>query len=759
LALYVLASLLVAAAWLRLVSGDPDYGMVALMILLGLLPTVAVAVGKRWTAVGVGVASLLAAASQAFDVPVSDARPGGEHDFFGPVLGSFRSGFLQFYDTELPFRPDDFPVMYAVVLVAIFAFSAAAGILLAARRPIAAALALVVGIGWPATLVPGGRPLALGALGLAAVLAVLFLFRAGARPTRGLAQGIAVAMVLVGLAAAGSTSNAVAKGAFLSWQGWDPYDRPDDPVGVRYVWNSHYQGIRFPEKRTDVLKIKVDGPQRSLFWRATTLSDYTGEGWQESLDLGPAAETSQIDVTGLPEDAYNEDDWVEQEVTVEALRDVHLVASAQPVRWEPPGDTQVQHQEGEIVVLPRALHRGQRYTVWSYVPRVTPRELSRAGTNYPEPVERYLQVVQGGAQVTPFGTSDRDERMRFFFDTTYGDDFLMQANRPLYDAAVRVAGEAETPYAAAVVLEAWFRRYGEFRYDEQPPQPLGNEPPLVDFVTRTKQGYCQHYAGAMALMLRYLGIPARVAAGFTSGSYNDDENEWTVTDHDAHDWVEVYFPGYGWMPFDPTPGRGLLSAAYSVSSPSLDTGSLPDVLTGSEGEQIEALRDEAARAQGRPGLEGFSGGANAPGGSGGAIVRDKGPSIVALAFIILAAGIGLIVGLKALRRTLRFASHDPRALAAACRRDLVGYLADQGFELAPSATLSEVGRILDRYYAVDAREFSSAAALARFGPPSVAGDAVERARRELRRLRRDLRHQLSAVSRFRGAISLRSLTI
>jgi hypothetical protein len=259
----------------------------------------------------------------------------------------------------------------------------------------------------------------------------------------------------------------------------------------------------------------------------------------------------------------------------------------------------------------------------------------------------------------------------------------------------------------------------------------------------------------MALMLRYLGIPARVAAGFTSGTFDDDSREWTVTDHNAHAWVEVYFPGYGWMPFDPTPGRGLLNAAYSVASPNFDTRD-PTPLTGSD--VLDSLRREAERSQGRPGLESVSGSAGAPSGSG-TTVRDQGPSIVALAFLVLAAAIGLIVGLKALLRALRFSGRDPRALAAACRRDLVGFLADQGFELSPSATLAEVGAILDRYYAVDGGTFVRATALARFGPPDAAEEAVSQARRELRRLRRDLRHQLSAMSRFRGAISLRSLTI
>ena len=105
-----------------------------------------------------------------------------------------------------------------------------------------------------------------------------------------------------------------------------------------------------------------------------------------------------------------------------------------------------------------------------------------------------------------------------------------------------------------------------FVYDEQPPAADG--PPLVSFATRTRAGYCQHYAGAMAVMLRLLGIPARVAVGFTSGTRKDDK--WVVTDHEAHAWVEVWFAGQGWVPFDPTPGRGTFGGTYSFASDSKD---------------------------------------------------------------------------------------------------------------------------------------------------------------------------------------------
>src|SRR5262249_21673203 len=140
---------------------------------------------------------------------------------------------------------------------------------------------------------------------------------------------------------------------------------------------------------------------------------------------------------------------------------------------------------------------------------------------------------------------------------------------PLYASAKAIVGRAKNPYAAVVAIESWLRDSGRFTYDEHPPQVAG-VPPLVSFVTETRRGYCQHFAGAMALMLRYLGIPARVVGGFAGGTYSDDH--WTLTDHDAHAWVEVWFHGYGWLPFDPTPGRASLGASYSASSKNFDPG-------------------------------------------------------------------------------------------------------------------------------------------------------------------------------------------
>ena len=136
-------------------------------------------------------------------------------------------------------------------------------------------------------------------------------------------------------------------------------------------------------------------------------------------------------------------------------------------------------------------------------------------------------------------------------------------------------------------------------YDESPPRRPEACRRSRTSSTEGKRGYCQHFAGAMALMLRFLGIPARVAAGFTSGKRED--GGWTVTDHNAHAWVEVWFPEYGWLAFDPTPGRGALAAAYSVSSSGFNAGDAADAFGPRRGGASGGRRARPVPAEGAAG--------------------------------------------------------------------------------------------------------------------------------------------------------------
>ena len=756
LLLAVPAAAVVAWSWARLEDPWPGLGELLLLSALGLAPALARRVRER---VAVAAVAALVAVERGLGVSLLDARPfDEEHDFFGPLLSRFADGFLGFYDVMLPFDGGEHPRLHGLVLLAVFASCLAVGLAIAARRPLAAALALIAVAGWPATLVPGEGDVTRGAALLACVLLVLF----GARraPSRRLAQAVAATALVVLAAAAASTSSAVAKGAFLDWQHWDPYTRPQAPVSVRFAWDSSYDGIRYPKKRTTVLRIKAPAPPASFYWRAATLDAVVGGHWiEEFTPEATVANGDTYDVRDplLADLARNRLAWTKAEVTVAALRDNHLVAASMPVLYEDTADLGAIHFSSDgVAQASQELGRGTSYTVWSYAALPRPAQLDRSEPRYPPIIAaagRYLGIERGES-APPFGPG-RDEQVAGLFR-----DSRLAPYERLWRTAQEVVGPARSPYATAVALEAWFRS-GRFRYDEQPPSVPG-VPPLVSFVTETRRGYCQHFAGAMALMLRYLGVPARVAAGFTSGTYDVRAGEWVVTDHDAHTWVEVWFDGYGWLPFDPTPTRGTLAGPYTTSSPNFDRAQARELVPG---DGLRALPEGLRSLRLGAALGSLVGGAGADvprvgeGGSaaGGESASKRGASLLGL---LLALAVGALVVLalaKVVRRRVRYLGRDPRGVAAACRQELRDFLLDQGFDVPESATLAELARIVESEVPVYAGRFAAEASAARYAPPAGAAEAARRARNELRLLRSALRRRLTTFERVRGLLSVRSL--
>jgi hypothetical protein len=744
-------AIVIALNWLRLERPERDGGNALLLVVLALAPAVA---PRLWQRLVLLLGVTLVAAKLAVRV-----APLGQAEHHRNVLGLLGSriwnGILDFYVVRLQFDPFFHPDMRAVLLVAAFGFVAALGLAAASRRPLAAVLVLLVGAGWPATLLSDGHDLARGAVILAAAVVLLAGSRTHTQQTLARAAALGAALVAVSLAA--STQPAVAKGEFLHWQTWDIYTRHTQSVQVRYVWDSSYDGFSFPKRVTTVFKVKA--PPLSVYWRATTLDTFNGERWVEDLrSAQPSIFDGRTDLTAndasYPAAARDPARWRRAEIDIEALADDHLVAPSVPVAYASGLDS-VTYARGGIGIVAGGLHRGVQYDVWSYSPQPTPKQLAASKAEYPPQLLRYLDVVNGIA-APPFGTSDRAGQMeRLFSNSVYS--FYFSVFRQVYAKALQVVGDAQSPYAAAVSIESWLRGTGGFTYDQHPRLTPN---PLVDFVTRTKRGYCQHYAGAMALMLRYLGIPARVAEGFTSGEYDRDSGTWTVTDHDAHAWAEVWFKGHGWLPFDPTPGRGSLSATYSASSARFDAAAAAALLGGaagkllstvgfhqahSFGENLDASRGLAAADPRR------AGGSSANGGG------HRGGSLGKLVGLVLATVLLFVALAKTAIRRARYATSDPRRVAAACRAELVDFLADQGISVAASAAPRDLALELRERLELDAEPFARAFATARFGPPAEAKPAASSARRELARLERQIRSRVGVLRRARGLVSLRSL--
>ena len=726
----LLAAFVIGWSWLRLEHGELTWSILFWSAAVGIVP--ALLPSRRLRLAAVPVAALLGL-HHAFGT----ARP-------GEAWNRIVDGFYLYYDVPLPFRAEGHPLMHGIVLLAVMGFTLAISLAVAERRALLATGLLVAGAAWPATLLTSSNTVGRGAVILVAALVLLGALSNSAR----LRQGWVAAAVVLGAAVLVSGIPAVAKGAFLRWEKWEPSSKSDLPVSVGFVWDSNYAALVWPERKTTVLTIEA--PPISRYWRATTLDVFNGDYWLEStLEVQPDPLFDPL----MPPRGRNEKQQLEAHVKVEALEDNRLIGASVPVRYELDDEDEfVLYQSTGTAYVPRGVPRGSTYTSWSYAARPAVRDLARSAPIYSSQLDRYL-VVQSRTSTPPsphFGSPGRLQAM----DRIFVQNPSLHAYRPLYERALAIAGDAPSPYAAVVELETSFRDGQSYVYDQNP-TVRGDIPPLVEFVTRTHRGYCQHFAGAMALMLRYLGIPARVGAGFTSGSYDADKRRWKVTDHDAHTWVEVWFRGFGWLPFDPTPGRGDLDGAYSAASVGFNAAAVSAAIAAgldAADYKLDTERFDRGGAVGRA-----ADGRDVPGDISGTTSGRDGGSLLRL---LLLAALGLVAGIGLLKlalRKARFLTRDPRKIAAACRRELGEYLADQKIAVPESATLAELGEVVRQQVAHDVVPFVDAMTAARYGPPDRADEAARRARRELRRIERALRRRLSVWERARGLVSVRSL--
>jgi transglutaminase-like putative cysteine protease len=180
----------------------------------------------------------------------------------------------------------------------------------------------------------------------------------------------------------------------------------------------------------------------------------------------------------------------------------------------------------------RRLQAPYTYTVTEAIPNVDVQDLQAAGTDYPAWLAPYTTLYQNGRVAR--GT---------------GEDLQIAE---LAQSIVRAA-KATTPYDQAKAIEAWFIEKGRFTYTLKPPTAPAGVRQLDYFLFDSKKGLCQDFSTAMNVMLRTLAVPSRQMSGFSVGIVDDKTHQHLVNAVEAHSWVEVFFPGYGWIPFEPTP--------------------------------------------------------------------------------------------------------------------------------------------------------------------------------------------------------------
>jgi transglutaminase-like putative cysteine protease len=710
----------IAVAWLRLEQPVESRWRVPALLALALVAALPRRHSLRAAAV---VGALVVGARLAVGVDLVPWRldqPGrgfGLADAFSTLGTQFGNGFDDFYGTHLPFDPRVHVAMHELVLSGLFLFALGVALLVAARKPVASALVLLAGAGWPATLLGASHGIVMGAAILGAAL-VLFA-GLGSRRVPALALP-AAAVVAVAAVAVGSAT--AARHGLVHWQSWNLAHVAGGPADIGFVWNAQYGGLEWSGKPTNVLQVQSDQPPTYL--RAAVLDDFVDDGWR----LGAPRPADSLE----PPAALRPQHQTREIVTVNALADTHLVGGSIPIRFE--SQAPLVRLSPGFAALNQNLPQGFRYTVWSYTARPSAAELRRAPEVYPPEM-----TVDG------------------LLDYPRLDTYL-----PLAFLAQKIAGTATTQYGVVEDLERWFLTSGTFHYSNH---PSVIKPALVGFVTTTHSGYCQYFAGAMALMLRTLGIPARVAVGFAGGTYDSRRRVWNVTDREAHAWVEVWFKGYGWVPFDPTP-------AAVGAAPRQTQAGLPAAGGAGAGRPASSAaggaggaRDTSPEEQKLRGNNGFAGSRPRPHassqvpavsvGSGGGGDRSR-PLLLLLG--ALAAVLGGVALAKVGLRLRRSARRDPRGVAAACRQELAAFLLDQRVEAPRSATLGELGELVKREFGVGPDAFVAAATAARFGPDEVAAPASVTARRELQALLETARRGLTWRDRLRGLVSLRSLT-
>jgi protein-glutamine gamma-glutamyltransferase len=738
------AGLVVAVAWLRL--EQPIESLWPGLALLCLALAAALPRRRLLRCVTAVLATVAAArfAAGVDLVPWRLDQPGGGFGLgsaFSALGTRFGNGFDDFYATHLPFDPRVHTAMHELVLSGLFLFALGVALLVAERKPIASTLVLLAGAGWPTTLLGSTGGIAMGAAILGAAL--VLLAGLGSRRVPALALPAAVVVVIAAIAVGSATA---ARHGLVHWQSWNLAHIASGPTDVGFVWNAQYGGLDWSGRPTTVLQVQSEQPPTYL--RAAVLDDFVGDRWWN----GPPRPSDSLE----PPAAFQKANETRQVVTVADLADSHLAGGSIPIRFEAAGGAPVVTPDPGFASLNQNLPQGFRYTVWSYSRRPSVAALRRSPAQYPlELRTEGLFDVGGGVAMPAFGTGDRARRVLTLIALQNGLDRY----RPLARLAEQVAGGARTPYGAVEDLERWFVSSGTFHYSNH---PTLSSPPLVGFVTKTHTGYCQYFAGAMALMLRYLGIPARVAVGFAGGTYDPNQHLWNISDREAHAWVEVWFKGYGWLPFDPTPpapGAAPRQTQAGVRAPGTGGGeSASSRAGGANGTRMSALEQKLRGDNGfghdgsRP-IGGAAAGSSAGAGNGG----DRSRPVLLLLALLAAAVVGIAL-IKVGFRLTRSARRDPRGVAAACRQELAAFLADQRIEAPRSATLGELGELVKREFGVEPEPFVVAATAARFGRVGEAAPASATARRELRILLDGARRGLTLRDRLRGLLSLRSLT-
>lgn len=303
----------------------------------------------------------------------------------------------------------------------------------------------------------------------------------------------------------------------------------------------------------------------------------------------------------------------------------------------------------------------------------------------------------------------------------------------IVETAAEVTAAAVDDYERALALQEWLRDGGGFVYSVNAPVREGFDGSGLEALEgffEVREGYCIHFASAMAVMARTLDIPSRLSIGFAPGdatTVEDGLTEWAVTGEDLHAWPELWFEGIGWVPFEPTPGLGLAAADPIVDAMPDDDDDVIAPTTAPTTAPTVAPDEELPDGAAAPGV--------------GAGVGGAGGVAAILALVLLVLLVPAII--RALLRRVRLGSG---ASPESRWREIVDTATDLGVVIPAGATPRAAAGILDavmreRDAGVVGADHAALLALrdgverARYGPPAAAVSAPAAAHRVLAAIR------------------------
>lgn len=476
-------------------------------------------------------------------------------------------------------------------------------------------------------------------------------------------------------------------------------------------------------KRQTPVELFEVASTRSAYWRWLSLDRFDGESWSSGDLYGESAlgvsSGAQLPSQLAAAPSGRRGTFLQTVRVIEggdpwlpmAYQPLSILTGASDLRYDP---------RSEMAVVDGGAPAGLQYTVRSILRQPKPAELDRL--------------------------------TKADFSSAPSEYTLLPENTPraIFSIAHRIAARESTPFREIMAIQDHLRT---FTYDDTI-SGRHDVKYLVNFLRRTKRGFCQQFATAMAVLVRALGYPARVGVGFTPGTYDPTRGVWRVTTANAHTWVEVLFPGYGWLQFEPTPTR---------DNPVADAYMAPAARERGACDQPAGLRRGPCGARGR--ARGAGGTAPADGPRAGNRPEDtprlngdeahgKGtPSasprslriLVVTGLLALLLALALLIPImKAARRRIALAlAPGPREVVLAAYRVFSSRAGDLGLGRAPGETFEEyLRRIRSAVPSVDGdlETLTSAAGAAAYSPAAVpratARAAVASGRHAIRDVRR-----------------------